>query len=181
MPVSRSLSKVNPGRGIVCLAEPRVISVARGRKSAGGKERMSRERDGGTRGQGGDQSGALLPLQSRVRPHSFICSAAGMLNLRCEFRATTHLVRWAPGLLVYGSCVRIVHTHIHTYTRSYACGATATLTTGADICQDGSYYLVTVQQKSMHYVIALLDRVLERDLVVMCRTFREAWAITLLF
>lgn len=36
--VSCSLSKANPGRGIVRLAEPRIISVARGRKSAKGKE-----------------------------------------------------------------------------------------------------------------------------------------------
>lgn len=68
--VSCSLSKANLRRSIVCLAELRVISVARGRKNARGKERTSRE--AGWRGWE-DQSSALLPLQSRVRPHSFIC------------------------------------------------------------------------------------------------------------
>jgi len=98
--------KANPDQGIVCLAEPRIISVARGRKSAGGKERY----DGGQRGVGGsEQRGALLSLQSRVRPHSFICSAAEVLNLRCEI-PDDH-PPWAPGL-VYGSCVSALYVHI---------------------------------------------------------------------
>lgn len=48
------------------------------------RERLKREREEGSKrcARGGIGAGALLPLQSRVRPHSFICSGAGMLNLR---------------------------------------------------------------------------------------------------
>lgn len=111
-PVSCSLFKVKPGQGTVCLVEPRVISVARGRKSARGKGRTSRERNGGPRG-----IGRTRAARSCFSSHVFAHTHSFVQRQRCSTcdansgRPPTSCVG-RPGL-VYGSCVRIAHTYIH--------------------------------------------------------------------
>lgn len=83
--VSCSLSTLKP-----ILTEAQFASrsqesfLLRGGGKAREEKRGRRESKMEDRGEKEDRSGALLSLQSRVRPHSFICSAAEVLNLRCE-------------------------------------------------------------------------------------------------
>lgn len=70
-----------------------------GGTSAGTKRERRRREEGEE-----DTGAARLPLQSRVRPHSFICSVVEVLNLVAE-RVADHPPSAFCAPLVYGSCL----------------------------------------------------------------------------
>lgn len=114
-----------------------------GRKSAGGKreDAVWEGEKWGTE----DRNGALLPLQSRVRPHSFICSAAEALNLGTDL--ADHPLRVLRAGSYMGRVSRIVHTRALWMWRS----------SDSQFDSEMSEMDALSPQKSMHFVIQLLN------------------------